>query len=57
MPPLALVAGLVLLTAVLRRFRGREVQVPRDSVDLSQEDETMLAEAMDDLRASEEVPF
>jgi cytochrome c-type biogenesis protein CcmH len=57
MPPFALVAGLVLLTVVLRRFRIRETHVSQDSVGLSQEDEAMLAEAMDDLRASEEVPF
>jgi len=57
MPPFALVAGLVLLTAVLRRFRAREVISRSKAATLSQEDETALSKAMEELRTSEEVPF
>jgi cytochrome c-type biogenesis protein CcmH/NrfF len=57
MPPLALVAGLVLLTGVLRRVRAREVISQPKAATLSQEDEEALSKAMEELRTSEEVPF
>ncbi|MFC1659957.1 cytochrome c-type biogenesis protein CcmH [Gemmatimonadota bacterium] len=57
MPPLALVAGLVLLTGVLRRFRTREAVAPATPRVLSEEDQSVLSKAMEELRASEEVPF
>jgi cytochrome c-type biogenesis protein CcmH/NrfF len=56
-PPLALLAGLVILTLVLRHFRGRrEVEAPVRT-ELSEEDESVLEAALEELKASEEVPF
>lgn len=57
MPPLILLAGLGLVAMALKRFRaaGSEGQGPPR--DLSEDDEKALAAAMDELRASEEVPF
>lgn len=57
MPPLALLAGIVVLITVLRHFRAQREAVPARAEDLTTEDESLLAEAMEELKASEEVPF
>jgi cytochrome c-type biogenesis protein CcmH len=57
MPPLVLVLGLLLVVIVLRRFRRREGPPRGPAGPLSPEDETVLAEALEELEAAEEVPF
>jgi cytochrome c-type biogenesis protein CcmH/NrfF len=57
MPPLAIIGGLVLLTLALRRFRGTRTVPKPPATDLSKDDESVLSRAMEELRASEEVPF
>jgi cytochrome c-type biogenesis protein CcmH/NrfF len=57
LPPLALLAGIVVLIGVLRRFRAPEDDGLDEVQDLTEEDESLLAEALEDLKASEEVPF
>ncbi len=57
MPPLALLGGLVIVALALKHFRGRrEDQQPVQS-ELSEEDESVLEEALEELKASEEVSF
>lgn len=57
MPPLALVGGFILVVGVLRHLREREEIEPPPRTQLSEEDESILAEALLELKASEEVPF
>lgn len=57
MPPMALLAGIVVLIMALKHFRGQRDEVPAHAHDLTMEDESALAEAMEELKASEEVPF
>jgi cytochrome c-type biogenesis protein CcmH/NrfF len=57
MPPMALLAGIVVLIMALKHFRGQRDEVPVHAHDLTMEDESALAEAMEELKASEEVPF
>lgn len=57
MPPFVLLAGLGLVAVVLKRFRAAGSGIQQRPRDLSEEDEKALAAAMDELRASEEVPF
>jgi hypothetical protein len=46
-----------LVAVVLKRFRAAGAGIQELPRDLSEEDEKALAAAMDELRASEEVPF
>ncbi len=57
MPPLALVAGLVIVTLVLRHFRARTEESHSPLEELSEEDESELEAALEELKSSEEVPF
>jgi cytochrome c-type biogenesis protein CcmH/NrfF len=57
MPPLALLAGLFFVVLALRRFRARREADPPGMELLSEEDESVLAEALEELKAAEEVPF
>lgn len=58
MPPLALVAGLVVVVVALQHLKGRRDTSPPDEEEaLSEEDEEALEEALDELKKSEEVPF
>jgi cytochrome c-type biogenesis protein CcmH/NrfF len=57
MPPLALLAGFIVVGGALRRFRKRREMAPPPAAPLSEDDETMLAAALEELKASEEVPF
>lgn len=57
MPPLALVGGLLLLVVALRHFRARREPEPAPAQALSEEDESVLAEALKELKDTEEVPF
>ena len=57
MPPLVLALGLLLVVIVLRRLRRREGPATNRAQPLSQEDESVLAEALEELKAAEEVPF
>ena len=57
MPPLALLGGLLAVVVSLKHFRTRrEVGAPV-SGPLSQEDESRLAQALQELKAAEEIPF
>ena len=57
MPPFALIGGLLLVVVALRQFRARrETGLPL-AVPLSEEDESILAQALQELKAAEEVPF
>ena len=55
MPPLALLGGLLAVVVALKHIR-REVDAPV-SAPLSEEDESRLARALQELKAAEEVPF
>ena len=57
MPPLALLAGLLSVIVVLRHFRARRESDPPIQKPLSEEDESILASALQELKAAEEVPF
>jgi cytochrome c-type biogenesis protein CcmH/NrfF len=57
MPPMALLGGILILVMVLREFRAKEEELAVPARGLSQEDESLLAEALEELKASEEVPF
>jgi cytochrome c-type biogenesis protein CcmH len=57
MPPLALVGGLFAVFLALRHFRARGEAKPRVEEELSEEDESVLEKALEELKASEEVPF
>ena len=56
-PPAALLMGLLLTMAVLHRFRAGRVEPAEARVQLSPEDESRLAQALEELEASEETPF
>jgi cytochrome c-type biogenesis protein CcmH/NrfF len=57
MPPLALVAGVILVSLVLRHLKARGEEQPATIEELSEEDESELEAALEELKASEEVPF
>jgi cytochrome c-type biogenesis protein CcmH/NrfF len=57
MPPMALLGGILILVMALRQFRAREEELTVPARSLSQEEESLLAEALEELKASEEVPF
>jgi hypothetical protein len=54
---MALIGGLFLVMILLKHFRTPKQAVPRPRVRLSEDDEAVLAAAMQELKASEEVPF
>jgi cytochrome c-type biogenesis protein CcmH/NrfF len=58
-PPLALLAGLTFVFLALRHFKsgGRVDPSSPQQKPLSAEDESVLAEALEELKAAEEVPF
>jgi cytochrome c-type biogenesis protein CcmH/NrfF len=56
-PPLVLAGGLLLVVLALRTFRARRETGPTDPEPLSEEDEAALKDALDELKAAEEVPF
>lgn len=57
MPPFAFLAGLLFLVLALRHFRVRREADPPVVKPLSEEDESVLASALQELKAAEEVPF
>jgi cytochrome c-type biogenesis protein CcmH/NrfF len=57
MPPLVLLFGLLLVVVVLRRLRRQAGPPMAPAMPLSPEEEAVLAEAREELRAAEEVPF
>ena len=57
MPPLALLGGLAAVVLALGHFRARREADPLSVQPLSEEDESILAEALQELKAAEEVPF
>jgi len=57
MPPLALLGGLFSVVVALRHFRARKEPDPSVVKELSEEDESLLASALQELKAAEEVPF
>jgi cytochrome c-type biogenesis protein CcmH len=57
MPPFALLAGLFAVVVALRHFRKRRETDPPEVKPLSQEDESILASALQELKAAEEIPF
>jgi len=57
MPPLALLGGLLSVIVALRHFRARRDADPPLMRPLSEEDESVLASAIQELKAAEEVPF
>ncbi len=57
MPPFVLLGGLLLVVVALRHFRGRRGPEVASDKTLSEEDESVLAAALEELKAAEEVPF
>ncbi len=57
MPPLALVAGLIGVIAALKHLRARKEEDSKPTRDLSPEEESVLAKALQEQKAAEEVPF
>ena len=57
MPPFALLVGLFSVVLALRHFRARRDADPPVVRPLSEEDESVLASALEELKAAEEVPF
>jgi cytochrome c-type biogenesis protein CcmH/NrfF len=57
MPPLALLVGLFSVVVALRHFRARPDVDPPVVEPLSEEDESVLAAALRELKAAEEIPF
>lgn len=57
MPPLVLALGLVLVVVALRHLRRREGPPKAPAGPLSPEEESVLADALEELKAAEEVPF
>lgn len=57
MPPLALLGGFIIVALALQHFRTRREEVPAASGGLSPEDESALADALKELKDSEEVVF
>ncbi len=56
-PPFALLGGLLAVLLALRHFKRGETESPSPASSLSEEDESILAEALRELKAAEEVPF
>jgi cytochrome c-type biogenesis protein CcmH/NrfF len=56
-PPLALLAGLLFVFLTLRHFKSGGRVDPSPGRSLSAEDESVLAEALEELKEAEEVPF
>ncbi|MGD2122435.1 MAG: cytochrome c-type biogenesis protein CcmH [Gemmatimonadota bacterium] len=56
-PPAGLLGGLLLVLVVLKHFKKREEPEATPSQPISEEDESILAEALQELKAAEEVPF
>jgi cytochrome c-type biogenesis protein CcmH/NrfF len=57
MPPLALLGGLITVVLALRHIRARREDDPPGIREMSEEDESVLASALRELKAAEEVPF
>jgi len=57
MPPLAIVLGFLLIVLALKHFRSRQGPESPDTRTLTPEDESVVAEALQELKAAEEVPF
>ena len=57
MPPLALLGGFIIVAMVLQHFRVRREAQKETQAQISSEDESVLEEALKELRDSEEVPF
>ena len=57
MPPLALALGLLLVIVALRHFRAHGEPRETPVRTLTPEDESVVAEALQELKAAEEVPF
>jgi cytochrome c-type biogenesis protein CcmH/NrfF len=57
MPPLALLVGLLSVMLALRHFRARRDAEPTRIIVLTEEEESVLAKAMEELEAAEEIPF
>jgi cytochrome c-type biogenesis protein CcmH len=57
MPPLALLGGLIVVAMALHHFRTRKEGQEEKAVQISSEDESVLEEALKELKDSEEVPF
>ena len=56
-PPLALIAGLVVVALTLRRFRAEPEEEMTPAPPLTAEDESVLAKALEEMHAAEEIPF
>lgn len=56
-PPFVMVVGFLIVILALRRFRTRRPNLQRPAGPLSKEDESVLAAALQELKAAEEVPF
>ena len=54
---LRILAGFLAVAVALRHFRRTQEVHPSPATPLSEEDETILAAALQELKASEEVPF
>jgi cytochrome c-type biogenesis protein CcmH len=57
MPPLALLGGFIVVAMALQHFRARRETGEETRGQISSEDESVLEEALKELRDSEEVPF
>jgi cytochrome c-type biogenesis protein CcmH/NrfF len=57
MPPLALLAGVIIVALALQHFRSRQEDVTPVPDSISSEDESALEAAMEELKKSEEVSF
>ena len=57
MPPLALLGGLIIVAMALQHFRASRETAPAIAGEISNEDETILKAALDELKDSEEVAF
>ena len=57
MPPLALLGGLLAVVVALKHFRARREVGEPVSAPISEEDESRLAQALQELKAAEEIPF
>jgi cytochrome c-type biogenesis protein CcmH/NrfF len=56
-PPFAFLVGLLLVVVALRHFRARRETEPHEVRTLSEEDESVLAKALQEQKAAEEFPF
>lgn len=57
MPPLALLGGVIIVALVLQHVRARRQEDKQSEESLSSEDESVLQEALEELKRSEEVTF